>query len=147
MVALPLALPRIGPLAVGFDELDETRVGFGGGDAFFDAGFADVEIDLSRGAADVAEVGVGHLARAVDDTAHDRDLDAFEMAGLRFDALGRALQIKERATAGGTRDVFGFRDANAGTLQDVIDERQVPLRILPCAELNTIAQTVAEERA
>eukprot|EP00965_Chrysotila_dentata_P236446 6201318-Pleurochrysis_carterae.AAC.1 len=42
---------------------------------------ADVEVDLARRAADVAKVGVGHLARAVDDAAHDRDRHACHRGG------------------------------------------------------------------
>ena len=49
-------------------------------------GLADVEVDLAGRAADVAEVRVGHFARAVHDAAHDGDLHALEMLGARFDA-------------------------------------------------------------
>ena len=43
--------------------------------------FADVEVDLAGRAADVAEIGVGHFAGAVDDAAHDGNFDPFQMLG------------------------------------------------------------------
>src|SRR4051812_12047036 len=87
----------IGPFSVFFYKRNKSGVGFGLGDVVLDAGLADVEIDLPRGATDVAEIGVGHLAGAVYDAAHDGELHALEVTGLGADALGGRLQIEERA--------------------------------------------------
>src|SRR5216683_90847 len=62
------------PLAVVANEIDQTLVGLRLRHGFFDDLFAHVQVDVAWRAADVAEVGVGHLARAVDDAAHDGDL-------------------------------------------------------------------------
>ena len=48
-----------------------------------DESFHDEQGDLVLAPTDVAEVGVGHLARAVDDAAHDGDLDALQVRRLR----------------------------------------------------------------
>src|SRR6478609_9632678 len=87
------------PLAVLLDEVLQPLDGFVLRDVELHGLLADVEIDLPRGAADVAEIGVRHFAGAVHDAAHDRDLHAFEMHGGGFDARRRFLEIEERATA------------------------------------------------
>src|SRR5271169_4952569 len=110
---------RVEPFAVVFDEVDEAGDGFGFGDVEFDGGFADVEVDLAGRAADVAEVGIGHFAGAVDDATHDGDLDALEVVGRFADFRRGGLEIEERAATGGTRDVVGLEDAVADRLQDV----------------------------
>ena len=43
----------------------------------------------------LAEVGVGHLAGAVDDAAHDGDFYALEVDGGFLDAGGGALEIEK----------------------------------------------------
>ena len=77
----------------------------------FTACLADVEIDLARRAADVAEIGVGHFAGAVHDAAHDGDLHALEMRGRGFDFRGRGLEIEERAAAARAGHVVGLENA------------------------------------
>ena len=96
---------------------------FGFGNVEFHRGFADVEIDLSRGAADVTEIGIRHFTGAVHDAAHDRDLYAFQMRGRVFDASGRGLQIKERPSTRWTGDVVGLENAAAGRLENVVAKR------------------------
>src|SRR5690606_17245639 len=113
---------RIDPFAVLADEGDEAVVGLVLGQVILHAGLADVEIDFSGSAADVAEIGVGHLAGAVYDAAHDGDFDAFEVSGAGADALGGGLQVEEGASAGGAGDEFGLGDAGAGALEDVVGE-------------------------
>ena len=84
-----------------------------GGDAFFYAFFADEEVDFVGRAAHVAEVGVGQLAEAVDDAAHDGDFDAAQVAGGGLDALGGLLEVEEGAATGGAGDELGFDGAGA----------------------------------
>ncbi len=79
------------PFAVVADEVDEAIDGFDFGDVELHRGLADVEIDFVGGAADVAEIGVGHFAGAVDDAAHDGDFDAFQVLGALLDAGGDGL--------------------------------------------------------
>ena len=68
---------RVDPLAMLFDEVDEVLVGFRLRDIVLNAVLSDVEIDFSWGTADVTEIGIGHFARAVYNTSHDGDFDAF----------------------------------------------------------------------
>src|SRR2546426_3487851 len=92
------------PFAVFADKVDEPVDGFHYGDVEFDGLLTNVEVDFPGSAADVAEVRVGHFARAVDDATHDRDLHPFEVLRAVFDSSGDRLQIKERAAAGRTRN-------------------------------------------
>ena len=84
--------------------------GFRFGNIEFHRRLADVEIHLARRAADVAEIGVRHFARAVHDAAHDRDLHALEMQRGGFDRGGGGLQIEERPAAGRASDVVGLEN-------------------------------------
>jgi hypothetical protein len=68
-------------------------------DGFFDYFLADVQVDFAWRAANVAEIGVGHFARAIDHAAHDRDLDTLQVIGARGDAFGGALQVEQGSTA------------------------------------------------
>ncbi len=142
------ALGRRGlhPAVVPFNQFDQLLVGLLGGDVFLDAVLPDVEVDAARTAADVAEVGVGHLAGAVDDAAHDRDLDPLEVLGLRFDALGGLLQVEERAPAGGAGDELGLADAQAARLQDVEGQARRLAGRRP-ADLDRVADAVHQKRA
>ena len=62
---------RLHPLVVFLDEVNEAFHRFGFGDVKFDWRLADVEIDLVRRAAHVAEVRIRHFAGAIHDAAHD----------------------------------------------------------------------------
>src|ERR1700730_13349618 len=64
------------PLAVAANELDQALVGLLFGHRFFDHFFANIQVDVTRRATDVPEVGVGHFAWPIDNTTHDGDLDA-----------------------------------------------------------------------
>jgi len=69
----------VGPQAIVFDKLDELFYRcFGGHIAFHDF-FAFVQGNFSRSTSHIAEIGIGHFARAVDDAAHDGDLHAFQV--------------------------------------------------------------------
>jgi len=129
------------------DEGDEAVVGVGLGDVVLDAVFADVEVYFARGATDVAEIGVGHFAGAVHDAAHDGEFHAFEMAGFGADALSGGLQVEEGASARGAGDVFGFRDARAGALEDVVGEFRRKHGVGFGFDADEVADAVAEEGA
>ena len=117
------------------------------GDAFFDHFLAHVQVDVAGRAADIAEVGIGHFAGAVDDAAHDRDLDALEVAGARGDALGRALQVEQRAAARWAGDEFGLRDAHAGGLQDAEQQARAVFSRSRRGQADAVAEAVAQQRA
>ena len=72
----------------------------------------------TRPGAHVAVVGVGHLAGAVDDAAHDADAQVFQMRRARLDVGEGLFDVVERAAARGAGDVFGMREAHARGLQD-----------------------------
>src|SRR5262245_14598823 len=97
----------VGPATVAPDEVDEPIHGLGLGDVALDALVTDVEVDAPRAAADVAEVGVGHLSRPVHDAPHDRDLELLQVPQASLDALRRRLQVELRAAAGGAGDEVG----------------------------------------
>ena len=104
------------------DQGDQAFIGLTLGQVVLHAVLADVEIDLSRGAADVPEVGIRHLTWAVHDAAHDRKLHPLEMAGLLADALRGGLQVKEGAPTGGAGYKLGLGDAGPCALQEVVGE-------------------------
>src|SRR4051812_32611867 len=84
----------IHPLPVLLDEVDEPLHGLPFWNIKLHRLPADVEIDLVRGSTHVAEVRIGHFARAIDDAAHHGDAHALEMAGGGADFLGRRLEIE-----------------------------------------------------
>lgn len=135
----------IDPLPVLAYEVDETLDGFGFGDVEFHGGFADVEVDLSGSAADVAEIGVGHFTGTVDDAAHDSDAHALEVSGRCADFLGGGLEIEKGAAAGRAGDVIGFEDAGACGLQDVVGEAKGLTRGSFSAHEDCIADAIAKE--
>ena len=130
-----------------FDEVDESVEGLVGGDVVFNAGFADVEVDFVGGSSDVAEVGVGHFSRAVDDATHDGDGDAFEVVGFSSDALGDALEVKEGASTTGAGDKFGFGDACSCSLKDVVGEGYGLFEVGLVFDGDEVADAVAEKVA
>src|SRR5208283_1979271 len=98
----------LGPFAMLADQVHQAVHGFRLGNVELHGRLADVKVDLARRAPDVPEIRVRHFARAVDDAAHDRNLDALEMLGARFNAAGDGLQVEERATARGARYVISL---------------------------------------
>ena len=103
---LARASRRLHPLAVLLDELDEPIIRFLFRDVALDAFFPYVQTNLARPRPDVAEVGVGHFAWAVDNASHDGDLDVFEVRHAGFDVLGSGLQVKQRAATGRARNEY-----------------------------------------
>ena len=61
-------------MAVIVDELKQFVDGFFLRDVLLDAYLAAIETNLSTGSSNIAVVSIGHLAGAVDDTAHDANL-------------------------------------------------------------------------
>src|ERR1017187_8588966 len=103
-----LVLLRLSPLAKFPDEVHQAVNGFRFGYVELHGCLADVEVDLARRAADIAEVRVRHFARAVHNAAHNRNLDALEMFGACLDAAGDGLQVEKRAAARGASYVIGL---------------------------------------
>ena len=77
-----------------FDQLDQPLFGLLLRDFSLDASLADIEIDLSRSGADITEVGIGHLPRAVDNAAHNGNFDPGKVSRAASDPLGNLLQVK-----------------------------------------------------
>ena len=127
------------------DEVREARNGLGLGDVEFHGGFADVEVDFIRCAADVAEVGVSHFAWAVDDAAHHGDAHAFEVAGGGADFLGGVLKVEKRPAAARAGDVICLKNAGACGLENVIGEPQRLAGRSFTANENRIADAVAKQ--
>ena len=112
----------LSPIAVFLDEVNQPLDGCGLGDVHLDALLALVQADAAGSRSDVAVVGVGHLARTVDDTSHDADFQVGQVGCRLLDALYRRLQVKHRPAAAGARDKFGLADAQAGRLQDGVGQ-------------------------
>src|SRR6478752_1357910 len=93
---------RVHPFSMFPDEVGEAADRFFLRDVELHGGLADVKVDLAGRAADVAEVGVRHFARAVDDAAHHCDPHALEVAGGGADFLGGVLEVEKRAAAART---------------------------------------------
>ncbi len=92
---------RFPPAAILADEFDEFVDGVGGRYELLDHVLPAVERNAVFAHPHVAVIGVGHLAGAVHDAAHDADLHAFEVIGafadggvLHFFPENRLLQCK-----------------------------------------------------
>mmetsp|Transcript_18965 Transcript_18965/g.48520 ORF Transcript_18965/g.48520 Transcript_18965/m.48520 type:complete len:498 (+) Transcript_18965:325-1818(+) len=146
-----LLLLLVLPLAILLDQLDKGVARLLVRDGTLHDRFADIEVDLARRAADVAEVGVGHLAGAVDDAAHDRDRDAGQVARALGDLRCHLLQVEERAAAAGARDELRLHRPHARALQQAERRRaqrreREGIRLRRLHE-DAIAEAVAEEAA
>ena len=129
---------------MGFDDVYEAANGLLGGHALLDALLAHEEVDLARRAAHVAEVGVGQLAQAVDDAAHDGYLHAAQVARSLLDALCGLLEVEEGAPAGGTSHELSLDDAGTGGLQDVVGEGYTLVGCaIPC-DFDAVPDAVAQ---
>ena len=92
------------------------------GDVLLNTLLGTIEADLASTGTDITVVGIGHLARAIDNAAHNAYLQAYQMTGGCLDAGDGVLEVVERATATGTRDVLGLGELDAGSLQDGISQ-------------------------
>jgi hypothetical protein len=70
------------------DEVYQSIDGFVFRDIKTNRLLAHVEVDLVGSPAHVAEVGIRHLTRTINDAAHDGDFHAFEVLRPGFDARG-----------------------------------------------------------
>lgn len=135
------------PVAVFADQGDEPVERLLLRDVAFDDGAPLVEGDAPGSGAHVAVVGVGHLAGAVDDAAHDADFEIFQMRRARLDLRQRPLDVVERAAARGAGDVFGMREAYARRLQDhQLHVAQLGLREAVVEDADPVGQPVQKER-
>ena len=135
------------PASVFADEVYEAIDGLGLGDVEFYGCLADIEVDLARGATDIAEVGVGHFAGAVYDAAHDGDFHAFEVAGGCFDSRGGCLEVEKGAAAAWAGDIVGFENADPSGLEGVVGYAERLARSSVALHEHGIADAVAEKRA
>ena len=135
------------PASVFADEVYEAIDGLGLGDVEFYGCLADIEVDLAGGAADIAEVGIGHFAGAVYDAAHDGDFHTFEVARSDFDSRGGFLEIEKGAAAAWAGDIVGFENADTSGLKGVVGyaERLAGSRF--ALHEHGIADAVAEKGA
>ena len=129
------------------DEVDEAVYGLGLGDVEFYGGLANVEVHLAGGAADIAEVGVGHFAGAVYYAAHDGDFHAFEVTGGGFDAGGGFLEVEQCAATAWAGDIVGFENADACGLEDVVGDAERLAGCLFALDDDCVADAVAEQGA
>src|SRR5439155_15169123 len=83
-----------GPFAMLPDEIFEAIDRFRFMNIEFYRRFSDIAIDLARRTANVTKIRVCHFAGAIHNTAHDRNLDAFQVRCRSFDFRRRGLQIE-----------------------------------------------------
>ena len=106
------------------DEVHQSLDGFVFGNVEAHWLLADIEVDLVRCPADVAEIGVCHFTRPIHDAAHDGDLHPLEVIGAGLDACGDRLKIEERAAAARAGDVVSLEGSASGGLQNVEGQSQ-----------------------
>ncbi|MFM1944159.1 MAG: hypothetical protein RI897_3141 [Verrucomicrobiota bacterium] len=138
-------LGAVDPFSVFADEVDQSIDSFCFGNIEFHWGFSDVEVDFPGGTSDVAEVGIGHFAGAIDDAAHDGDFDSFEVVGACFDVGGDGLEVEESSAAAGAGDVIGFEATAAAGLEDIVGESEGGSGGGFSAEEDGISDAIGEE--
>ena len=106
------------------NQIFESIDGFCFGNIEFHCGLAYVKIHFAGRAADVAEIRIGHFAGTVYDTSHNCDLYALQVRGGCFDFRCRGLEIKQRPSAGWTRDIIGLENPGTRCLQNVVGQSQ-----------------------
>ena len=80
-------------VTIGFDELDQLLNSLIFGNVFFYAFFLFIEADFSTTGTYIAIVGIRHFAGTIDNTAHNADLQTFQVRGSCFDTGDGRLQI------------------------------------------------------
>ena len=109
-------------LSVLADELDEAVDGLFLRDVLFDTLLSLVEGDLASTCTYIAVVGIGHLTRAIHDTAHDADLKSHQVLSSRLNLGDGLLKIVKRTTTSRTGDILGLGKLDAGSLEDAISQ-------------------------
>jgi hypothetical protein len=107
--------------------------------------FTDIEIHFSGSAADIAEVGVGHLTRTIYNAAHDGDTNTLEVSCGGLDAGRGFLKVEEGTTAGGAGNIVGLENADPCGLKDVVGKAQGLTGGLLASKQNGITNPVAKE--
>src|SRR5690606_8535099 len=107
----------------------------------------NVEVDPSRGAPNIAKIGVSHLTRPVNDAAHDRDFQPRQMAGLFLDTTGRRLQVEQRSAAGGTGDELCANGPRPRSLENAVGQASASGRRAATEQLNAVSETITEQGA
>ena len=92
-------------------DFQEAGQGFGGGDVLHHAFLAFVDGDAAGTGADIAVVGIGHLAGAVYDAAHHAYLQSLQVLGGFLYLFQRFLQVEQGASAARAGYVFGLGGA------------------------------------
>ena len=104
------------PVSVGLNELDELLYRLFFGNVLLDAFLLLVKTDFAASGTHVTLVGIGHLARSVDDATHDAYLQPLQVRRGGLDAGDGALKVVERASAAGAGNVFGLAGAQTAGL-------------------------------
>lgn len=105
-------------LAVAFNQCKEFFDGLFGRYVLFNTHLAAIQAHFAAGCAHIAVVGIGHFAGSIYNATHDADFQSGEVSGCSLDARNGARQVVERTATAGAADVFGFRGAQAGGLQN-----------------------------
>ena len=87
---------------VTFNQCDEPFHSLFFGNVLQHTFLATIERDATATGTHIPIVGIGHLARSVDDTAHDAYLQSLIVGSGRLDAGYRCAEVIERAAATGT---------------------------------------------
>ena len=104
------------------NQLEEFLNGFFLRDVLLYTFLGLVERDFAAACADIAVVGIGHLARTVDDAAHDADLQTHKVFSGSLDLCDGLLEVIKRTSATGTGDVFGLGELDTRGLKDGVGE-------------------------
>ena len=81
-----------------------------------------VEGDLPTTCSHIAVVSIGHLTRAIDDTAHNADLQTHEVFRGSFDLGDGLLEVIERTATTRAGDILRLGELDAGCLKDGISK-------------------------
>lgn len=115
------------------------------GDTGFDDIAFSVERDFAAGGADIAVIGVGHFAGAVDDAAHDGDIEAFEVAGGVADLVEHGGEIELCASARRASDIFDLGFSEVHGLEDFVAGGDFVDWVFGEADADGVADSFSEE--
>ena len=101
------------PVAVLFDEVNETVDGIILGDVHLDALLTLIEADTPGSSTDIAIIGISHLTGAVDDASHHPDFEVCQVGRGLLYTLDGGLEVKHGSAATWAGDELGFARALA----------------------------------